>query len=103
MPTRSKGTGPRSVAFDEPTAGEPGNTRGRLPGFNLYNDIQVTRWDGLLANYDINYALGAYLARNYGGAALFGAIVQSEHSGTDAIEAALNDLGHEISFGRALA
>ena len=97
-----EGAGPRSVAFDEPTAGEPGNTRGRLPGFNLYNDIQVTRWDGLLANYDINYALGAYLARNYGGAALFSAIVQSEHSGTDAIEAALNDLGHEISFGQAL-
>ena len=97
-----EGAGPRSVAFDEPTAGEPGNTRGRLPGFNLYNDIQVTRWDGLLANYDINYALGAYLARNYGGAALFSAIVQNEHSGTDAIEAALNDLGHEISFGRAL-
>ena len=99
---KMEGAGPRSVAYDDPTAGEPGNTRGRLPGFNLYNDIQVTRWDGLLANYDINYALGAYLARNYGGAALFSAIVQSEHSGTAAIEAALKDLGHDISFGQAL-
>ena len=97
-----EGAGPRSVAFDDPTAGEPGIVRGRLPGFNLYNDIQVTRWDGLLANYDINYALGAYLARNYGGAALFGAIVQSEHAGTDAIEAALQGLGHDVSFGQAL-
>ena len=97
-----QGAGPRSVDYDDPTAGEPGNTRGRLPGFNLYNDIQVTRWDGLLANYDINYALGAYLARNYGGAALFSSIVQNEHSGTRAIEGALNDLGHEISFGQAL-
>ena len=94
--------GPRSVAFDDPTAGEPGNVRGRLPGFNLYNDIQVTRWDGRLANYEINYALGAYLARNYGGAALFSAIVQSEHAGTDAIEAALQDLGYEDSFGQTL-
>ena len=94
--------GPRSVAYDDPTAGEPGIVRGRLPGFNLYNDIQVTRWDGLLANYSINYALGAYLARNYGGAALFSAIVQSEHAGTDAIEAALQDLGYEDSFGQTL-
>jgi len=97
-----EGAGPRSVAFDDPTAGEPGIVRGRLPGFNLYNDLQVTRWDGLLAIYDINYALGAYLARIYGGAALFGAIVQSEHAGTDAIEAALQGLGHEDSFGQAL-
>ena len=97
-----EGSGPRSVAYDDPTAGEPGIGRGRLPGFNLYNDIQVTKWDGLLANYSINYALGAYLARNYGGAALFSAIVQSEHSGTDAIEAALTDLGHDVSFAQAL-
>ena len=97
-----EGDGPRSVAYDDPTAGEPGNFRGRLPGFNLYNDIQVTRWDGLLANYDINYALGAYLARNYGGAALFSAIVQSEHAGTGAIEAALEDLGHDLSFSQVL-
>ena len=95
--------GPRSVAYDDPTAGEPGIFRGRLPGFNLYNDIQVTRWDGLLANYEVNYALGAYLARNYGGAALFSAIVQSEHAGTDAIEAALTGLGHDVSFAQVLA
>ena len=99
---KMEGDGPRSVDYSDPTAGDPGNFRGRLPGFNLYNDIQVTRWDGLLANYDINYALGAYLARNYGGAALFSAIVQNEHSGTRAIESALQDLGHEISFGQAL-
>ena len=99
---KMQGDGPRSVDFDDPTAGEPGNRRGRLPGFNLYNDIQVTRWDGLLANYDVNYALGAYLARNYGGAALFSTIVQNEHSGTDAIEAALQDLGHDVTFGEVL-
>ena len=99
---KMEGDGPRSVDYSDPTAGAPGNFRGRLPGFNLYNDIQVTRWDGLLANYDINYALGAYLARNYGGAALFSAIVQNEHSGTAAIEAALQDLGHDVSFGQAL-
>ena len=100
---KMRGDGPRSVDYDDPTAGEPENRRGRLPGFNLYNDLQVTRWGGLLANYSINYALGAYLARNYGGAALFSAIVQSGLSGTGAIEGALNDLGHELAFGDALA
>ena len=40
--------------------------------------------------------------RRRGGAALFSAIVQKEHSGTDAIEAAIEDLRHDISFGQAL-
>ena len=90
--------GPRAVGYDDPTAGEPENRRGRLPGYNLYNDIQVTTWDGYLANYSINYALGAYLARNYGGAALFGDIVQSDRAGVGAIEGAVRFRGHDESF-----
>ena len=74
-----------------------------FPRYNLYNDIQVTSWDGLLANYSINYAFGAYLARNYGGAGLYGAIVQSDRSGVDAIEGALRELGHDASFADLLA
>ena len=96
-------TGPRGVAHDDPTAGEPGTGSGRLPIYNLFNDVQVTAWHGRIANYSINYALGAYLARAYGGAELFSAIVQSDRSGVDAVEAALDGLGHEVSFGQALA
>ena len=95
--------GPRGVDYDEPTAGQPGNRFGRLPVYNLHNDLQVTAWRGTLANYSINYALGAYLARNYGGAELFGRIVQSERSGVDAIEGALRGLGHQVSFPQVLA
>ena len=95
--------GPRGVDYDEPTAGQPGNRLGRLPVYNLYNDVQVTAWRGTLANYSINYALGAYLARTYGGAELFGRIVQSERSGVDAVEGALRDLGHQVSFPQVLA
>ena len=95
--------GPRAVAYDDPTAGEPGNFRARLPGYNLYNDIQVTTWDGYLANYSINYALGAYLARNYGGAALYGDIVQSGRHGVGAIQGALRNQGHDESFLDLLA
>ena len=90
--------GPRAVAYDDPTAGEPENRSARLPDYNLYNDIQVTTWDGYLANYSINYALGAYLARNYGGAALFGDIVQSDRSGVGAVEGAVRSQGHDESF-----
>ena len=90
--------GPRAVAYDDPTAGDPENRRSRLPGYNLYNDIQVTTWDGYLANYSIAYAFGAYLARNYGGAALFGDIVQSERAGVGAIEGAVRNQGHDESF-----
>ena len=49
------------------------------------------------------YALGAYLARTYGGAELFSEIVQSDRGGIDAVEAALEALGHDVSFGEALA
>ena len=90
--------GPRAVDYDDPTAGEPENRRERLPGYNLYNDIQITTWDGYLANYSINYALGAYLARNYGGAALYRDIVQSDRSGVGAIEGAVRAQGHDESF-----
>ena len=90
--------GPRGVAYDDPTAGETGNGSGRLPRYNLFNDIQLTTWDQYLANYSINYAFGAYLARNYGGAELFSRIVQSDRAGTRAIEGALRDLGHDASF-----
>ena len=95
--------GPRAVAYDDPGAGEPENRRGRPPDYNLHNDIQVTAWDGYLANYSINYALGAYLARNYGGGALYGDIVQSDRSGVGAIEAAVRAWGHDESFLELLA
>ena len=97
--------GPRGVAHDDPSAGEAGIERGRLPGYNVHNDIQVTAWDysDSLKHYSISYALGAYLARTYGGAALFGDIVASEQSGVAAVEAALRAHGHAESFGDVLA
>ena len=91
--------GARGVAGEDGSAGEPGNSRGRLPRYNLWNDIQVSTWNGWLANYSIAYALGAYLARTYG-AELFTEIVQSGYSGVAAVEAALPG---GLSFGQILA
>ena len=94
--------GPRGVAYNDPTAGAARNTNGRLPLYNYWNEIQVTRWDNDLTNYSNTYALGAYLARNYGGAALFREIVQNDSAGVAAIEAALATLGHDVSFADVL-
>ena len=93
--------GPRGVASNDPTAGAARNTEGRLPLYNVYNDIQVTAWLGELPDYSINYALGAYLARTYG-AELFRKIVQNDQAGVDAIEAALTSEGHSDSFADVL-
>ena len=95
--------GPRGVAHTDGSAGQPVNRRGRLPRYNWHNDIQVTSWQNALENYAINYALGAYLARTYG-AELFSRIVQSDRSGTAAIEAAITALtGARTTFGQVLA
>ena len=94
--------GPRAVAYDDPTAGTPGIERGRLPLYNLFNDIRITVFRGTIANYAIVYALGAYLARTYG-AELFQRIVQSDKAGVEAIEAALAALGHDVPFRQVLA
>ena len=94
--------GPRGIFYNDPTAGEPENVQGRLPLYNHHNNIQVTRWDGRLSNYSINYALGAYLARNYDGAALFREIVQNDRAGVAAIEEALATLGHDALFADVL-
>ena len=99
--------GPRGVAYDDPSGGKTGNWKGRLPRYNFHNYIQVTAWDHDRSesrkHYAINYALGAYLARNYGGATLFGDIVANGQSGVGAIEMGLRAQGHTDSFGDVLA
>ena len=92
-------TGPRGVADAGGGAGEPGNALGRLPRYNLWNDIQVSTWDQRLANYSIVYALGAYLTRTYGVEPV-GDMVRSAYSGVAAVEAALPG---GLSFGQVLA
>ena len=75
----------------------PGIRRGRLDTYNLFNDSQVTTLETGIS-YSVNYAFGAYLARNYGGAPLYRHIVQSDRAGVGAIEAALRGQGHDESF-----
>lgn len=99
-------TGPRGVLYSDPSAGGPGNEDGRLPMFNSYNYISVTTWyDPYLygsISYSINYALGSYLARNFGGATFFRNVVRNNYTDSRAITYALAQAGSPISFGEVL-
>ncbi|MBT3225397.1 MAG: hypothetical protein HN580_14625 [Deltaproteobacteria bacterium] len=93
--------GPRGVSYTDDTAGSSGNTKGRLPVYNNYDYIGPTVWyegNSALISYGINYAFGAYLARNYGGAALFQSIVQSSDSNYQAIVNAVVAQGYTETF-----
>lgn len=94
--------GPRGVAYTIPSAGSANNTNGRLPEYNYYNDISLTVWNNSTRNYAINYAFGAYLARNFGGAPLLRDIVQNSYTDYRAIESALSRQGFAIDFSTAL-
>ncbi len=97
--------GPRGVSYNNASAGNPGNTSGRLPLFNLYNDVAVTQWLNdaeALKSYSINYALGAYLARNFGGAQFFRNVVQCNKGDYTAIDYALSQTGSGLRFADIL-
>ncbi len=94
--------GPRGVAYGTASAGSANNTKGRLPEYNYYNDISLTDRNNSTRNYAINYAFGAYLARNFGGAPLLRDIVQNSYTDYRAIESALSRQGYAIDFPTAL-
>lgn len=97
--------GPRGVDGGDGTAGPPGNTEGRLPMFNAYNDISLADWagSGALPSYSITYAFGAWLARNYGGAALLDRLMRCTLTGPASIEDIVSqETGRVESFPRLL-
>jgi hypothetical protein len=104
--------GPRGVSPTTFPLGSAGTfpitteTGSRLPHYNYYNDASVTEWykgDEVLKSYSINYALGAYLSRNYGGAQFFHDVMHNDKTGYEAIEYALNKAGSPNKFGDILA
>ena len=97
--------GPRGVDGTEGSAGPLNNPNGRLPLFNAYDSVSLSDWgdSGLLQSYSASYAFGAYLTRNYGGAGLIRAMVQSPLTGPDQIVAAVSErTGRQETFGGLL-
>ncbi len=86
--------GPRGVmdvanTFDLPSAIPQQNQQGRLPDFDYWPEKSLTTWNQTNYDYSIVYAFGAWLARNYGGTALFTKIVQNPGLGFDAVTSAI--------------
>ena len=79
--------------------------RSRVPQFNLsYYDAGVTEWltgNDVLKSYASLYVFGAYLSRNFGGAALFHDLLVSSQVDQAAISAALLTLGTGTTFDAA--
>ena len=97
--------GPRGIAADDPSAGTYPIYDGRLPRYNYYNDVSVTAWYGgsdVYKSYSINYAFGAYLGRNYGGAPFFSAVYGSSFGDHRAVEDAVAASGETLDFGEIL-
>jgi hypothetical protein len=94
--------GPRGVSYTDGTAGASNNYSGRLPRYNYYNDASITDWEGELTNYSVNYAFGAYLMRNYGGASFLRSLVHSSNGNSEAIDDALSAQGYSEDFNTVL-
>jgi hypothetical protein len=93
--------GPRGVTYSDFSAGSSGNGDGRLPWFNYYNDESTVIWNASYS-YSVNYALGAYLLRNFGGANFLKYLVQSPFTNTGAIDYALSQMGYDFNFSDIL-
>jgi len=102
--------GPRGV--DPPTDGSeglPGTCNSsRISTFNYWTDDSLTTWgtepEDRLISYATAYSFGAFLARNYGGAALFQKIVQSSWTDERAVTEAIAYLGYgNKTFGELLS
>ncbi len=79
--------GPRGVDPADGTAGASDNPEGRMPLFNRYTYFPLVITGGYdVFDYSTTYAFGAWLARNYGGAALLRRLVHSSASDESLVE-----------------
>lgn len=109
---RKMGTrGPRGVdpaIFTSGDAGPANNQFGRVPYYNVGVETSLGNWGAegeILATYGAAYSIGAYLARNYGGARLLEELARngsssSESMLTDAIFASSGTSG--MTLGQIL-
>lgn len=100
--TKLQVNGPRGVSYADGTAGSADNDNGRLPRYNYHNYIGISDWSNSLSNYAINYAFGAYLVRNFGGATLLQKIMQNDKTDFQMVTTALSELGYNESTGSIL-
>ena len=91
-------TGPRGVDPEDGSAGSPGNTLGRYPLFNVYDDSSLTSWGNSMVDYSVVNAFGAFLMRNYGGAKVLHDILYKGEGHEETVEEATGQ-----TFGTLMA
>jgi hypothetical protein len=103
-------SGPRAVNYSDQTAGSPGILNGRISYYVGTPERSLYYWPPstaslteILRSYGESYAFGAYLSRSFGGAPLFGAIVNTGNTGTSAIDYALSATGSSETFSSVYA
>ncbi|MCW8822199.1 MAG: hypothetical protein OQK45_08205 [Sulfurovum sp.] len=88
--TKIRHIGPRGVDYTDGSAGDPGNTYGRYPLFNVNNTLSLTSWNNQLEDYSKVNAFGAYLIRNYGGEKVLHDIMYNSFDDEQAVMYAVN-------------
>jgi hypothetical protein len=79
--------------------------KGRIPRFLInYNLYGITEWSRDSNSYLVPYAFGAYLLRNYGGAALLKELLANNSTNINSVTAALRKVNNDngLSFENAL-
>ena len=88
--------GPRDVIPTIQNAGPVLSNWGRLNLYNARPDRSLTSWGGseVLYDYASAYSFGAFISRNYGGAALLRRIVQNPYLDESAVTNAVTGMGY---------
>lgn len=99
--------GPRGVSGSDGTAGSyAANDQSSRPAwFNHYPYLSQAYWandSAVYYRYAINYAFGAYLSRNYGGAVLAAALMDAEGDDRDTVVEAVNAQGYDLTYADLL-
>ncbi|MDT8445452.1 MAG: hypothetical protein RRB13_00990 [bacterium] len=97
--------GPRGVAYNDGTAGTSTDSSSRPAWFNYYPYLGQAYWandNAVLYRYAINYVFGAYLLRNYGGAALAKALMTTSGDNQNTVVNALGSLGYTVSYSELI-
>lgn len=98
--------GPRGVLPSDGGAGPAGNPYGRIPDFNQYLSLGLTK-SGMesysVEDYAFSYAFGAWLIRNFGGASFVRNVVQDPRTDSGCVTAAVASVrGKSVDMGELI-
>ena len=100
LATKLEHKGPRNVDYQDGSAGDSGNSKGRYPGFNENNNLSLTKWSNSIDDYSKVSSFGTFLTRNYGGAELLHKLMYSKNSNEQAVLDATGESSFETLLNK---